>query len=244
MFSPRTFLDAARRAGWLPGRLPAAMVFAFQPTIAGSLAESDDFEEQPEMAVGNGRYFITVADPAIAVSCMSPGSAYVGQVENQLALGGASRFVILNLAGGLGPDVAAGDLAVVETAVRDDGISDRYLTPGNVVDADEALTESLLAAVRALDPTARRHVSWTNPAVFRQTQADHDHYVAESVTIVESEIASLLAVCTAHGVAGGAVVVVSANANANADVDGDPVDWNTMSSTQRQALSAVVAALR
>ncbi len=239
-FSPATFLDAARRNGWQPGRLPAAMVFAFQPAIAGFLAESDDFEEQPEMAVGNGRYFITVADPAVAVSCMSPGSAYVGQVENQLALGGASRFVILNLAGGLGPDVAPGDVAVVESAVRDDGISDHYLAPGDVVDADGALTESLLAAVRAHYPTARRHVSWTNPAVFRQTQAEHDHYVAAGVTIVESEIASLLAVCAAHGVAGGAVVVVSTNA----DVDDEAVDWNTMSNTQRQALSAVITALR
>ena len=239
-FSPRTFLDAARRNGWSPGRLPTAMVFAFQPTIAAHLAESDDFVEQPEMAVGNGRYFITVDDPAVAVSCMSPGSAYVGQVENQLALGGASRFAILNLAGGLGPDVAVGDVAVVEAAVRDEGISDHYLAPGDVVDADEALTESLLAAVRSLDPNVRRHVSWTNPAVFRQTQAEHDHYVGEGVTIVESEIASLLAVCSAHDVAAGAVVVVSANP----DVDDEPVDWNTMSTTQRQALSAVITALR
>jgi uridine phosphorylase len=146
----------------------------------------------------------------------------------------------LNLAGGLGPDVAVGDVAVVEAAVRDEGISDHYLAPGDVVDADEDLTESLLAAVRLLDPNVRRHVSWTNPAVFRQTQAEHDHYVGEGVTIVESEIASLLAVCSAHGVAAGAVVVVSANP----DVDDEPVDWNTMSTTQRQALSAVITALR
>ena len=126
-----------------------------------------------------------------------------------------------------------------KSAVRDDGISDHYLAPGDVVDADKDLTESLLAAVSVLDPTARRHVSWTNPAVFRQTQAEHDHYVAQGVTIVESEIASLLAVCAAHGVAGGAVVVVSANP----DVDDDPVDWNSMSNTQRQTLCAIIAAL-
>ena len=95
------------------------------------------------MAVGNGRYFVTVDDPAVAVSCMSAGTAFVGQVENQIALGGADRFVILNTAGGFGPDIAIGDLAVVETAVRDDGISDHYLPPGDTVDADESLTETL-----------------------------------------------------------------------------------------------------
>ncbi len=81
------------------------------------------------MAVGNGRYFVTIDDPAVAVSCMSAGIAYVGQVENQLALGGAERFVILNTAGGFGPDIAIGDLARLETAVRDDGICDHYLPP-------------------------------------------------------------------------------------------------------------------
>jgi hypothetical protein len=39
------------------------------------------------------RYFVTIDDPAVAVSCMSAGTAFVGQVENQIALGGAERFV-------------------------------------------------------------------------------------------------------------------------------------------------------
>ena len=58
--------------------------------------------------------------------------AFQATIAHQLALGGASRFVILNLAGGLGPDIAAGDLAVVEAAVRDDGISDHYLAPDDI----------------------------------------------------------------------------------------------------------------
>jgi hypothetical protein len=31
--------------------------------------------------------------------------------------------------------------------------------------------------------------------------------------------------------------------SANPDVDDEPVDWNTMSNTQRQALGAVITAL-
>ena len=200
--SAETFLDGARRNGWEPGRLPSAVIFVFQNVFARNLEHDDRFVEDPSMAVGNGRYFVTRDDPAIAVSAMSPGSAFVGQVENQVALGGAGRFVIINLAGGLGRDVRSGDVAVAESAVRDDGVSHRYLPPGDVVDADEALTDALLAAARTVREDARTHVSWTNPATFRQPQAETDHYAAQGVTIVESEIASLLAVTAALGVAG------------------------------------------
>lgn len=234
-FGPKQFLDSARRSGWSPGRLPKTLVFAFQHVIARVLEASDDFSEQPEMAVGNGRFFISATDPAIAVSCMSPGSAFVGQVENQVALGGASEFVIVNLAGGLGPDTTSGSVAVVESAVRDDGLSDHYLGPGDVVDADDDLTERLLHSVRTVDPATRRHVSWTNPAVFRQIQAERDHYASQGVTIVESEIASLFAVCRALGVAASAVVVITGNPDV-----GDMVDWPAIAATQQRVFDAVV----
>lgn len=240
-YNAATFLDGAKRNGWVPGRLPTSLVFVFQPVYANRLSEDPRFVEDTAMAVGNGRYFITVDDPAVAVSCMSAGTAFVGQVENQIALGGADRFVILNTAGGFGPDIAIGDLAVIETAVRDDGISDHYLPPGDTVDADETLTETLLEAARTVQPRARRHISWTIPAVFRQTQPEVDHCVNQGITVVESEIAALLAVCEARNVRAGAVVTVL---GVQPPPDDAPADWNNIASTQWDVFEAVVTALR
>src|SRR6478735_1501724 len=240
-YNAATFLDGAKRNGWVPGRLPTSLVFVFQPVYANRLSEDPRFVEDTAMAVGNGRYFITVDDPAVAVSCMSAGTAFVGQVENQIALGGADRFVILNTAGGFGPDIAIGDLAVIETAVRDDGISDHYLPPGDTVDADETLTETLLEAARTVQPRARRHISWTIPAVFRQTQPEVDHCVNQGITVVESEIAALLAVCEARKVRAGAVVTVL---GVQPPPDDAPADWNNIATTQWDVFEAVVTALR
>ena len=240
-YNAATFLDGAKRNGWVPGRLPTSLVFVFQPVYAHRLAEDSRFVEDTAMAVGNGRYFVTVDDPAVAVSCMSAGTAFVGQVENQIALGGAERFVILNTAGGFGPDVAVGDLAVVETAVRDDGISDHYLAPGDTVDADESLTEALLDAARSVQPDARRHISWTIPAVFRQTQPEVDHCIDQGITVVESEIAALLAVCQARHVRAGAIVTVMGVEPAR---DDEPADWGGIAATQWDTFEAVVSALR
>ena len=240
-YNAATFLDGAKRNGWVPGRLPQSLVFVFQNIYAAMLAEDPRFDEDPSMAVGNGRYFVTADDPAVAVSCMSAGTAFVGQVENQIALGGATRFVILNTAGGFGPDIAVGDLAVVETAVRDDGISDHYLAPGDTVDADESLTETLLLAARSVQPHARRHTSWTIPAVFRQTQQEVNHCIDQGISVVESEIAALLAVCQARNVRAGAIVTVM---GVEPPLDDAPADWSSIAATQWDVFEAVIGALR
>lgn len=240
--SPAVFLEAAQRNGWSPGRLPAALVFVFQGGFAHRMQSDPRFVEDPAMAVGNGRYFITVDGPAVAVSCMSPGTAFVQQVENQLALDGADEFVILNTAGGLGDDVQIGDIAVIESAVRDEGISDHYLAPGDTVDADEELTASLTAALTAVQPDVQRRVSWTNPAVFRQTRSEIEHYIAEGVTVVESEIAALFAVCLARHARAGAVVVVTSREPRSAD--DDQPDWAKLGDTQWRAFEQVVTSLQ
>ena len=235
-FLASTFLDAAKRNGWQPNDLPETLIFVFQNGFARQLEHDERFVEDSSMAVANGRYFQTERAPRVAVSCMSAGGAFVGQVENQVALGGASNFVLLNLAGGLGTDVRAGDLAVVEAAVRDDAISHRYLPPGDVVDADEQLSERLLRATRSAQPDTRVHTSWTNPATFRQTREEIDHYIDAGVTIVESEIASLFAVTSALGVRGAAAVLVSGMDEPTAKA----VDWSALAATHRAVLDAIV----
>jgi hypothetical protein len=60
----------------------------------------------------------------------------IGQVENQVALGGAEQFVIVGTAGSIRADVKPGEVDVVSSAARDDGISRHYLPPDTHVDAD------------------------------------------------------------------------------------------------------------
>jgi|GEM_PF-2059792 len=64
------------------------------------------------LAPSNSTMFTTLDDrPRIGVTCLSPGAtAKIGQVENQFALGGADRFVIVGTAGSIRPDVAPGSV--------------------------------------------------------------------------------------------------------------------------------------
>jgi len=210
VWEPSVFLGAAFDAGWDPGPLPEAVIFCFRSIYPASLESDDRFEENPDLAVGNGRLFMTKSSPRVAVSCMSIGAvAMVSQVENLISLGDTRQFVVIGVAGGIGADVDLGDVVIVDSALRDDGLSDHYLRPGDCVEADVELSGRLHDACGTRASVVSSGSSWTIPAVYRQTKTELDHCVAEGVSVVEGEIASLFAVALARGVQASAAVVVT-----------------------------------
>lgn len=213
LFTAEAFLEHAQNAGWDPGPLPDAIVFTFHAVYANLLTDDPRFERNTKLAPGNSTMFTTIEDsPRIGVTCLSPGAtAMIGQVENQIALGGADRFVIVGTAGTIREDVTPGDVVVVSSAVRDDGISQHYLPPDTYVDSDPALLSALDAALRGQGVTAQTGSTWTVPTPYRSTAEEVEQLAADGVAVVECEVASLLAVAEALGVAAGACLSVTSS---------------------------------
>lgn len=227
LFTANIFVEGAMDAGWEPGPLPDALVFTFHGIYAHLLANDSRFERNMRLAPSNSTMFTTVSDnPRIGVTCLSPGAtAMVGQVENQIALGGASRFVIVGTAGSIRTDVKPGAVLVVTSAVRDDGISQHYLPPETYVHADETLTGALASALRDQGVAPTLGSTWTVPTPYRSTADEVEQLAAAGVAVVECEVASLLAVAEAHGVAAGACLsVVSSLVEQNRAVTLIPAD--------------------
>jgi len=213
LFTASAFVERAQQAGWEPGPLPEAIVFTFHAVYAKLLAEDSRFEQNTQLAPSNSTMFTTVAgSPNIGVTCLSPGAtAMVGQVENQVALDGASRFVIVGTAGTIRSDVKPGDVVVVSSAVRDDGISQHYLPPDTYVDADPALADRLSTALRDHGVASTLGSTWTVPTPYRSTAEEVEQLAADGVATVECEVASLLAVAEALGVTAGACLSVTSS---------------------------------
>lgn len=210
LFTADVFIEGALNAGWEPGPLPDALVFTFHAIYAHLLAGDSRFERNTRLAPSNSTMFTTIADgPRVGVTCLSPGAtAMVGQVENQIALGGATRFVIVGTAGSILPDVKVGDVVVVTSAVRDDGISQHYLPPDTYVDADDVLATALATALKEHGVDATLGSTWTVPTPYRSTADEVEQLAMDGVAVVECEVASLLAVAEARGVAAGACLSV------------------------------------
>lgn len=138
-------------------------------------------------------------------------AAYAVMLLETLAAWGVRRVVYFGWCGALVPGIAVGDVLVPTAAAVDEGTSPAYGTPaGTLALPDEALTETLAAAVAAIGPGIHRGPVWTTDAVFRETPGRVAHFVeTHRALAVEMEVSALCSAARFLGVQMAAVLVVS-----------------------------------
>jgi uridine phosphorylase len=129
------------------------------------------------------------------------------QAEELIALG-ARRLISVSLAGGLQAELEPGAIVVASAAIRDEGTSHHYLPGGREVEADAVLTAGLVEGLRAEGTPVRTGCTWSTDAPYRETREEVRSYQAEGVLTVDMELAALLAVARARGVAAAGALVV------------------------------------
>lgn len=175
IYTPSGFLGWALESGWQPKTLPVGVIYTFQAPVARMIAEdSDRFAENEEFTVSNDRMYMTRDDgPPVMVACLNPGGASLAaQLENLKYLGDETRFAaVAGTAGALTPEFRIGETVIVSSALRTDAISDKYLPPAPVVDADATFVEALW---EAMGSTTQQVRTWTVPVPYRSTRQDLD----------------------------------------------------------------------
>lgn len=116
-----------------------------------------------------------------------------GLLEEAIAFG-CKKFVVVGGAGVLVKELAVGKLILVESAVRDEGLSYHYLAPDREVQAQPQALAVIRAALEARRVPFVSGKTWTTDAPYRETQSMIDARRAEGCLTVEMEAASLLAV--------------------------------------------------
>lgn len=210
IYTPADFLGWALRTGWRPGRMPVGVIYTFQSPVCRALSEQENrFEENHDLTVSNARMFMTRDDAApVLVACLNPGGASLAtQLEHLRFLGERTCYAaIVGTAGALTSDFVIGQQVVIHSALRSDGISDRYLPPAPVVEADPAFGRALRDGIGP-DPRSAR--AWTVPVPYRSTPDDLQAALAAGAGVVEMEVATLYAVSQALGYRAAATVVIS-----------------------------------
>jgi purine-nucleoside phosphorylase len=135
------------------------------------------------------------------------GSPMTVELAEEFVAMGARQLILITWGGMLQPDMRAGDILVVERAIRDEGASYHYLPPGKYVQASASLVDEMVDAIRSRGGTCMRGTTWTTDAPYRETIAEIRQYQSEGVKTVEMESAGLFTVGEVRGVAAVAVVV-------------------------------------
>jgi uridine phosphorylase len=140
---------------------------------------------------------------------MGVGAPAAAMLVEELGAHGVRNFVILGLAGGLQPELRAGAEVLCDKALRDEGVSQHYLAPGQYVDATPELTSRLEAEFRDAGIVCAKGPSWTTDAPYRETREEARKYREEGIQTVEMEAAAVFAVARVRGYSAAAAFVVS-----------------------------------
>ncbi len=116
-----------------------------------------------------------------------------GLLEEVIAFG-CKKFVVIGGAGVLVKELSVGKLILVESAVRDEGVSYHYLAPDRELQAQPQALAVIRATLEARRVPFVSGKTWTTDAPYRETQAVIDARRAEGCLTVEMEAAALLAV--------------------------------------------------
>lgn len=116
-----------------------------------------------------------------------------GLLEEAIAFG-CRKFVVVGGAGVLEKELAVGKLILVESAVRDEGLSYHYIAPEREIQAQPQAVATLRAALEARSIPFVSGKTWTTDAPYRETQAMIDARRVEGCLTVEMEAAALMAV--------------------------------------------------
>lgn len=202
---------------------PAALMVSADPDM-GLIRQG--FGKWQSRAFFNSSLLVKEDDP-LGMSVTGPyiGAPYGVMLLESLISKGAQAVIVLGWCGGLSPDLAPGDLVVVENALADEGTSRHYMDLREnlpAVTADTRLTAMLLQSLETAGLDAHAHATiWTTDAIYRETSEKVAWYTDKGACAVDMECSALFAAAAFRNIPIAALLVVS-DSLARADGIWDP----------------------
>jgi uridine phosphorylase len=148
------------------------------------------------------------------------GGPYAVLIAEQLHAAGVGLIIGLTSAGRVDPDLPLPSLVVATSAIRDEGTSYHYLSPGKEVACPAHVTMPMVRELSRAGFTVQAGKVWTTDAPYRETGNQLEKWASEGVLAVEMQAASLFAFATVQG----ANVAVVARVSNAIDHDGSQFD--------------------
>lgn len=139
-------------------------------------------------------YEVSFHDQRLAFFHPGVGAPLAASLLEEVIAMGCRKFIACGGCGVLAKDIAVGNLIVVSSAVRDEGVSYHYLPPDREVIANEIALDALVKTLRRHKASYRIGKTWTTDAPYRETALKISQRKQEECLAVEMESAGMMAV--------------------------------------------------
>ncbi|HEX5808159.1 MAG TPA: nucleoside phosphorylase [Anaerolineales bacterium] len=173
--------------------VPKAVIFAPQKSLANYVLRRHS-TRQVKGFLGE-LHLLKRTNGKLALSAgFGIGAPVVAGLADEFAALGVQQFVLIGLAGGIQPELAAGNLVLSTGAIRGEGTSSHYLPATPQVETSAKLTSGIHEILKNQNHPHMQGLTWTTDAPFRERRKDVLEYQKQGVLAVDMEAAALLAV--------------------------------------------------
>jgi len=134
------------------------------------------------------------------------GASQTAATLEEVIAFGCDKFIACGGCGVLAKDIAVGRLIVVDSAIRDEGVSYHYLPPSREIQANGVALKSIVDVMSARGVPHLIGKTWTTDAPYRETAGKVARRREEGCLAVEMEAAGMMAVAQHRQVTFGQVL--------------------------------------
>ena len=200
VFEPANLLREARRQKRLP-EIAVPEICILDPD--GDILRALRREERARLAPGWACYHTELYEfdeggARFGIIGCAVGASFAVLLAEELFVSGCRLLVSMTSAGQILPRGETPYFVVIDRALRDEGTSYHYLPPADFAQADDALVEVAMQALRGIRLAVYRGAAWTTDAPFRETTAAIEQACVHGIMAVEMEAAALYAFAAAR----------------------------------------------
>ena len=200
VFEPANLLREARRQKQVPEvAVPDICILDPDGDILRALRRERDAHPSPGWACYHTElYEFDHGQEHFGIVGSAVGASFAVLLAEELFVSGCRLLISMTSAGQIVAEGSTPYFVVIDRALRDEGTSYHYLPPAEFAEADDALVDAAMQALRGGPQTVYRGAVWTTDAPFRETAAAIEHARARGILAVEMEAAALYAFAEAR----------------------------------------------
>lgn len=122
----------------------------------------------------------------------------------------AQTMIRIGSCGSLSEDIKIGDLIVIDSAIRGDGVTPYYVDDPNFQpESDKALTDALYESAQASGFKIHRGKTWSTDAILRETREHVGKAIDQGAVAVDMVTSVFLTICQQYDIPATAIMAVS-----------------------------------